>query len=60
MGELEEKGIAVRYLAFPRSEKGTKAWKAMTAVWCADERKEALTRAMGGEEVKVREWESMS
>jgi thiol:disulfide interchange protein DsbC len=55
MGELEARGIAVRYLAFPRSGPGTKAWRTMAAVWCAEDRREALTRAKRGEEVKVRE-----
>ncbi len=52
MGELEARGIAVRYLAFPRSGAGTKAWSTMAAVWCAGDRREALTRATRGEEVK--------
>jgi thiol:disulfide interchange protein DsbC len=49
--ELEQKGIAVRYVAFPRSGPGTKSWKTMTAVWCAKDRREALTRATRGEGV---------
>lgn len=51
IGELEAKGVAVRYLAFPRSGPGTKAWRTMTAVWCAKDRREALTRATRGEAV---------
>jgi len=49
--ELERKGVAVRYVAFPRSGPGTKSWRTMTAVWCAEDRREALTRATRGEEV---------
>jgi thiol:disulfide interchange protein DsbC len=52
--ELEEKGIEVRYVAFPRSGPGTKSWKTMAAVWCAKDRREALTRATRGEEVSVK------
>lgn len=52
LGELEEKGIAVRYVAFPRSGPETKSWRTMTAVWCAEDRREALNRATRGEEVK--------
>jgi thiol:disulfide interchange protein DsbC len=55
IGELEEKGIAVRYLACPRSEAGTKAWRTMAAVWCAENRREALTPATRGEEMRVQE-----
>jgi thiol:disulfide interchange protein DsbC len=52
--ELERKGVAVRYVAFPRSGPGTKSWRTMTAVWCAEDRREALTRATRGEEVSVK------
>jgi thiol:disulfide interchange protein DsbC len=55
LGELEAKGIAVRYLAFPRSGRETKAWRTMAAVWCAADRREALTRATRGEGVRVKE-----
>jgi thiol:disulfide interchange protein DsbC len=51
VGELEKKGIEVRYVAFPRSGPGTKSWRTMTAVWCASDRQDALTRATRGEEV---------
>jgi thiol:disulfide interchange protein DsbC len=60
MRELEAKGIAVRYLAFPRSGAGTKAWRTMTAVWCAEDQREALTRATRGEEVRVQEGRACS
>jgi len=53
-GEVEElvrKGVEVRYVAFPRSGPGTKSWRTMTAVWCAGDRREALSRATKGEEV---------
>ncbi len=48
IGEMEVKGVAVRYLAFPRSGRGTKAWRMMAAVWCAADRREA--RALRKEE----------
>ena len=51
--QLEAKGIAVRYLAFPRSGPDTKSWKTMAAVWCAKDRKEALTRATRGDAVSA-------
>jgi thiol:disulfide interchange protein DsbC len=60
MGELEANGIAVRYLAFPRSGAGTKAWRTMAAVWCAEDRREALTRATRGEEVRVQDGRACS
>jgi len=54
LGELEKKGIEVRYVAFPRSGPGTNSWKTMAAVWCAKDRREALTRATRGEEASVK------
>lgn len=51
LAELAKKGIEVRYLAFPRSGPDTKSWRTMTAVWCANDRQDALTRATRGEEV---------
>jgi thiol:disulfide interchange protein DsbC len=56
-GELEQlqsKGIAVRYLAFPRSGPNSKSWRTMSAVWCASNRRDALTRATRGDEVSAR------
>ena len=51
--DLEKKGVAVRYVAFPRSGPGTKSWRTMTAVWCAKDRREALTRATRGDTVSA-------
>lgn len=53
LGELEAKGVAVRYLAFPRSGPNSKAWRTMAAVWCAKDRRDALTRATRGEPVSA-------
>jgi thiol:disulfide interchange protein DsbC len=56
-GELEQlqaRGIAVRYMAFPRSGPNTKAWRTMAAVWCSSDRREALTRATQGEAVTAK------
>jgi thiol:disulfide interchange protein DsbC len=55
-GEVEElvrRGVEVRYVAFPRSGPGSKTWRTMTTVWCAPERREALSRAVRGEEMSV-------
>lgn len=53
LGKLEAKGVAVRYMAFPRSGPNTKAWRTMAAVWCANDRRDALTRATRGEPVNA-------
>jgi thiol:disulfide interchange protein DsbC len=47
--QLAARGIAVRYLAFPRSGPNTKAWATMAAVWCSSDRRDALTRATHGD-----------
>jgi len=51
--ELNSNGIAVRYLAFPRSGVDSKTYKNMVSVWCSDNQHEALTRAKLGKIVKL-------
>ena len=41
-------GIAVEYVAFPRSGIGTPDYDKMVAVWCSSDRKAALTAAKSG------------
>lgn len=45
-------GITVQYIFFPRSGKDTESYKKAVSVWCADDRKAALTAAKKGEAVK--------
>ena len=47
-------GIKVRYLMYPRSGPGSPAWKQAQAVWCSNDRGDALTRAKRGEHVESR------
>jgi thiol:disulfide interchange protein DsbC len=53
IGELEARGVAVRYMAFPRSGPNTKAWRTMAAVCCAKDRRDALPRATREEPVNA-------
>jgi thiol:disulfide interchange protein DsbC len=46
-----EAGIAVQYVAFPRSGPGTESWTKMEDVWCSADRGEQLTRAKLGESI---------
>lgn len=46
-----ERGIEVRYLAYPRAGPGSKAWKLTEAVWCAQDPKAALGKAKGSGDV---------
>jgi len=52
MSELNELGIRVRYLAYPRSGPDTPSWEKAEAVWCAKDRKDAITRAKKGEKIE--------
>lgn len=54
MPQLNQLGIRVRYMFFPRSGPGTPSWKEAESVWCAPNRNEALTRAKHGEAVQPR------
>jgi thiol:disulfide interchange protein DsbC len=51
--QLNKLGVRVRYLAYPRSGPGTADWRKMEAVWCAADRKDAITKAKLDREVKV-------
>lgn len=52
MADLNKAGVRVRYLMFPRTGPGTESWRKAEKVWCSKDRKDALTRAKRGEEVK--------
>lgn len=43
--DYNAQGIAVEYLAFPRMGLGSEDFKKMVSVWCAPDRKAALTQA---------------
>ena len=45
IAEYNAQGIAVEYLAFPRMGIGSEDFDKMVSVWCADDRKKALTEA---------------
>ena len=45
IGEYTKRGIQVEYLAFPRAGLGSPDYRKMVSVWCADDRKKALTDA---------------
>ena len=52
MAELNGKGVAVRYLAFPRAGVDSESFREMESVWCAADPNEAMTLAKGGRPVK--------
>ena len=56
-GEIDQyldKGIEVRYMMFPRAGKKSEAYKKAVAVWCADDRRAALTKSKQGESIPMK------
>lgn len=51
IADINKQGIAVEYLAFPRMGIGTPDYDKMVAVWCAPDRKKALTDAKNDRKV---------
>lgn len=58
IAEINNLGIAVRYLAFPRSGIGSKTYQDMENVWCAVDRNDALTGAKRGKKIKAEQCDS--
>lgn len=56
--ELNENGITVRYLAFPRSGPGTPSYHKMTSVWCANDPVKAMDEAKNGIDPEVKRCEN--
>jgi thiol:disulfide interchange protein DsbC len=54
MAEYNRLGVRVRYLLYPRTEPGSPSWIKAEQVWCSPDRKEALTRAKLGQELKTK------
>ncbi|WP_456372454.1 bifunctional protein-disulfide isomerase/oxidoreductase DsbC [Thiolapillus sp.] len=46
--QYNKEGIEVRYLAFPRAGVNSESGRKMAAVWCADDRKKAISEAKQG------------
>ena len=55
IAEINRQGIAVEYLAFPRMGLGSQDHKDMISVWCAPDRKRALTDAKAGKAIPSRD-----
>lgn len=51
--DLNAAGITVRYLAFPRTPKGTPSYNKAIYVWCAQDRATAYTQAINGKDPAV-------
>ncbi|MDQ3229396.1 MAG: DsbC family protein [Pseudomonadota bacterium] len=55
IAEYNRQGIAIEYLAFPRMGLGSPDHKKMIAVWCATDRKKALTDAKAGRNIAMKD-----
>lgn len=49
IAEYSHRGIRIRYLFSPRAGVGSPSYDKAVTVWCADNRHDAMTRAMSGE-----------
>ena len=47
-------GIRIRYLAFPRAGVNSDSYNKAVSSWCADDPREAITRAKLGESIESR------
>ncbi len=52
IADVNKAGVRVRYMFFPRTGPATESWTKAEQVWCAADRREALTRAKKGDTVK--------
>jgi thiol:disulfide interchange protein DsbC len=52
--ELTKKGVKVRYLMFPRSGAGSQTYKRSVAVWCAEDRVNAVGIAKAGGKLEMK------
>ncbi|MGC5393857.1 hypothetical protein ACPXAZ_24965, partial [Escherichia coli] len=44
-----DKGITIRFIAYPRAGMNSMIARNMASIWCADDKPAALTRAMKGD-----------
>lgn len=58
MDKMNELGIEVRYLAYPRAGIGSGSYDKAVSVWCADDPKEAMNVAKAGKEPPQAECEN--
>ncbi|NIP71726.1 MAG: DsbC family protein [Gammaproteobacteria bacterium] len=54
MDEYHAKGIAVRYVLFPRAQVGAPSYNKAVSVWCAKDRRDALTQAKSGAQIEAK------
>ena len=58
IAEYNRRGIAIEYMAFPRMGLGSQDHRDMISVWCASDRKQALTDAKSDKPIVARDCKS--
>ncbi|MDX1397257.1 MAG: DsbC family protein [Oceanospirillum sp.] len=58
VSELNDMGITVRYLGFPRAGIGSGSYYSMVSVWCSENQQDAMTRAKLGESIEEKQCEN--
>ena len=58
VNQLNEAGVSVRYLAYPRAGIGSDSYKKIVNVWCADDKLDAMTKSKAGETIAAKECEN--
>lgn len=51
---LNQAGVQVRYLLYPRSGPGSETYKRSVAIWCAKDRKQAASTALAGGKLEMK------
>ncbi|MFP5344561.1 MAG: DsbC family protein [Gammaproteobacteria bacterium] len=54
MAKINQQGVKVRYVAYPRAGLDSESYVKAVSVWCSKDRKKAITRAKAGEEVRAK------
>lgn len=58
MQEYLDRGIEIRYAAFPRAGVPSRTYTTMVSVWCADDQQQAMTDAKAGKRVPPKQCEN--
>ena len=58
MARINELGIEVRYLAYPRTGIGTASYDKMVTAWCSEDPRDAMTRLKQGQSLEALSCES--
>jgi thiol:disulfide interchange protein DsbC len=55
---LNEMGVEVKYLAYPRAGIGSNSYNKIASAWCAEDRQDAMNKLKAGEEIPMNVCES--